>query len=97
MRFRAEEEIAEVDKIFNKCNMKAAEISASAVDKTSKLQDLHNNIRKKLIEEHEIDVILGEQQIRDAVHNAVRLPQYQLYMPNLLETGEFLYVTATML
>ena len=77
--------------------MKAAEISASAVDKTTKLQDLHNNIQKKLIEEHEIDIILGEQQIREAVQNSVCLPQYQLYMPNLMETGEFLNATATIL
>ena len=97
MLFRAEKEIAEVEKIFNKCNMKAAEISASVVDKTTILQDLHNNIQKKLIEEHEIDVILGEQQIRETVHDAVYLPQYQLYMPNLMEAGEFLNVMATIL
>lgn len=74
--------------MFDHCNMEAAKISASAVEKTSELKELHNNIQKKLVEDHDIDVILGEQQFREAVQNLVCLPQYQLDKPRLVETGE---------
>lgn len=69
--------------------MEAAKISASAVEKTSELKELHNNIQKKLVEDHEIDVILEELEMSESVRKSMCLPQYQLDMPKLVETGEF--------